>query len=83
MAAGLERSEPIGIMMAWRRSRVTITATGVETLNFGELAGRGRDGQRRSHMGLAACRAVGGARRGRPRRRGHRRWQAAGTSGGC
>ena len=30
--------------------------------------GRGRDRQRRSHMGLAACRAVGGARRGRPRR---------------
>ena len=37
MAAGLEWSEPIGIMMAWRRSLVTITATGVATLNSGEL----------------------------------------------
>ena len=40
MAAGLEWSEPIWIMMAWRRSLVTITATGVATLNFGELAQR-------------------------------------------
>ena len=38
MAAGLEWSEPIGIMMASRRSLVTITATGVATLNFGGLA---------------------------------------------
>ena len=38
MAAGLEWSEPIEIMMAWRRSLVTITATGVAMLNFGELA---------------------------------------------
>ena len=37
MAAGLEWSEPIGIMMAWRRSLVTITATGGATLNSGEL----------------------------------------------
>ena len=28
MAAGLEWSEPTGIMVAWRRSLVTITATG-------------------------------------------------------
>ena len=38
MAAGLEGSEPIGIMMAWRRSLVTITATGVATFDFVELA---------------------------------------------
>ena len=43
--------------------------------------GRGRDGQRRSHMGLVACRAVGGTRCGRPRRRGRRRWPRPGTSG--
>ena len=33
MAAGLEWSEPTGIMMAWRRSLVTITVTGVATLS--------------------------------------------------
>ena len=38
MAAGLEWSEPTGIMMAWRRSLLTITATAVATLNSGELA---------------------------------------------
>lgn len=38
MAAGLKSSEPIGIMIARRRSLVTITATGVATLNFGGLA---------------------------------------------
>ena len=38
MAAGLDWSAPIGIMMAWRRSQVTITATGVATLNFGGCA---------------------------------------------
>ena len=38
MAAGLEWSEPIGTMMAWRRSLVTITATGVAALNFRGLA---------------------------------------------
>ena len=43
---------------------------------------RGRDGQRGSDMGLAACRAVAGARRGRPRHRGCRRGPGPGTSGG-
>ena len=37
MAAGVERSGPTEIMTAWRRSLVTITATGLATLKVGEL----------------------------------------------
>ena len=41
-----------------------------------------RDRERGSHLGLAACRAVGGAGRGRPRRRGGRRGPGRGAPGG-
>ena len=37
MAAGVEWAGPTGIMRAWRRSLVTITATGLATLKVGEL----------------------------------------------
>ncbi len=37
MAAGVEWSGPTGIMPAWRRSLVTITATGLATVRVGEL----------------------------------------------
>ena len=37
MAAGVEWAGPTGIMTAWRRSLVTITATGLATLKVGEL----------------------------------------------
>ena len=37
MMAGVEWSGPTAIMTAWRRSLVTITATGLETLKVGEL----------------------------------------------
>ena len=43
--------------------------------------GRGRDAERGPDMGLAACRAVGGARRGGPPRRGGRRAPGPGASG--
>ena len=38
-AAGLEWSEPIGIMMAWRRSLVTITATGTRLVGGNPSSG--------------------------------------------
>ena len=37
MAAGVEWSGPTAIMTAWRRSLVTITATGLATLKVREL----------------------------------------------
>ena len=53
-----------------------------ERATFLFVQAEGRDGERGPHVGLAAFRAVGGARGGRPRRRGGRRGPRPSASGG-
>ncbi len=62
MVAGVEWS-PTGIMTAWRRSLVTITATGLATLKVGEL----------TQMLVSGGGNVGSGRR--PARCSRRRWR--------
>ena len=64
MAAGVEWSGPTGIMPAWRRSLVTITATGLATVKVGEL----------TQMLVSGGGSVGSGRR--PARCRRRRWRA-------
>ena len=64
MAAGVERSGPTEIMTAWRRSLVTITATGLATLKVGEV----------TQMLVSGGGNVGSGRR--PARCSRRRWRA-------
>ena len=64
MAAGVEWSGPTGIMPAWRRSLVTITAPGLATVKVGEL----------TQMLVSGGGNVGSGRR--PARCIRRRWPA-------
>ena len=64
MVAGVEWSGPTGIMTAWRRWLVTITATGLATVKVGEL----------TQMLVSGGGNVGSGRR--PARCIRRRWPA-------
>ena len=54
MAAGVEWSGPTGIMTAWRRSLITVTAAGLATLKVGALTQIARLERCQRRLGAAA-----------------------------